>query len=668
MATSLVTMGSASAASASVPENPAPSCVTSDIWLNQLDCTVTYTSTGGEQVFTPPAGVTSVDIELIGGRGASLPFKAGGRGDRLSGSYAVSSSTPLYVYVGGAGSAGSGGYNGGGAPGDDHGMGRKAGGGGATDIRTLPESDDGSLASRIAVAGGGGGAAALAAGGDAGQPGEPTALSPTSSGEAGTQSAGGAGGSASLFNAGAPGTLGAGGAGGDFVAPGAEAGGGGGGGGLYGGGGGMSNGFGAGGGGSSLVPSGWQQELSGASAVARFSYRVPIQAVAISAPVVPALQAAAVTVTASTALPGHSASFAHRVTSMEVMSAIGPGTQPSDVTCTTSSCTSSRAGTYLMQAVFGAWPGPASFSLNFLPLIQSIDFAGDTIGVQQPKQLVATASSGLPVTLTLDSGPCALVGNTLTANDLGTCNVTAKQAGANPYLPASSVTRAFTTEPVSLVASSDPQALTATAGVAYSFPVELQNAQGAPVDPQPVIDYSFDPECDFGADNVATRAGSCEVTATVRGSTSLTTTFTVEVVAAEVAALAITPSATSVRQGGSLTFAITGEDAYGNPVDTSAATLTSSVASDQISGWTVSFPHASPHVITARLGSVTASVSIEVIAATQPAVPPADKPTGLSNTGQTEGVGTMTVAAALALLVLGATLILVRRKTGNTGC
>jgi hypothetical protein len=82
----------------------------------------------------------------------------------------------------------------------------------------------------------------------------------------------------------------------------------------------------------------------------------------------------------------------------------------------------------------------------------------------------------------------------------------------------------------------------------------------------------------------------------------------------------------------------------------------------------VSFPHASPHVITATLGSVTASVSIEVIAATQPTMPPTDKPTGLSNTGQAGGIGIMTAAAAIALLVLGAALILVRRKTGNTGC
>ena len=205
--------------------------------------------------------------------------------------------------------------------------------------------------------------------------------------------------------------------------------------------------------------------------------------------------------------------------------------------------------------------------------------------MQQPTQLTATASSGLPVSYTLDSGPCTLQGSLLTANGNGSCNVTASQTGGNPYTAAQNVTRTFDVTPVHLVVSTDPAALTATAGVAYTFPVELQNEQGVPVTPWPTIDYSFGPECDFNSGHIATRAGECDVTATVRGSTTLTTTFTVT-----------------------------------------------------------------------------------VIAATQPAMPPAEKPTGLSNTGQAEGTGAMTAAAALALIVLGAALILVRRKTGSTGC
>lgn len=583
MAASLIAGVGVTAAAADLPANPAANCAVNEALPTHLSCTVSYASTGAEQTFTTPAGVTSIDVELIGGAGGNSVFKGGGRGERIVGSYAVSSGTPLYVYVGGNGSNASGGFNGGGSPGVPVGSARQAGGGGATDIRTLPAADAGSLASRVAVAGGGGGAA-FGQGGDAGQPGSGSDSSPGGGGAA-TQSAGGAGGAYSTYNSGAPGTLGAGGAGGDYVPPGAPAGGGGGGGGYYGGGGGVGTISGGGGGGSSLVPSGWQQGLSADAPVARFSYDVPIAAVEVSAPQVAALQSTQVTATARALAPGHSADVTSRIVSVQATGSQHPDLQASDVTCTGTSCTSIRAGHYIARAEFGQWRGPVDFALAFTLLGQSIDFSGSTINVQQPTQLTATASSGLPVSYTLDSGPCTLQGSLLTANGNGSCNVTASQTGGNPYTAAQNVTRTFDVTPVHLVVSTDPAALTATAGVAYTFPIELQNEQGVPVTPWPTIDYSFGPECDFNSGHIATRAGECEVTATVRGSTTLTTTFTVT-----------------------------------------------------------------------------------VIAATQPAMPPAEKPTGLSNTGQAEGTGAMTAAAALALIVLGAALILVRRKTGSTGC
>ena len=73
VATSLAAFGGATAAAASVPENPAPNCAASDTSPNQLSCTVTYANTGTEQVFTAPAGVTGVEVELIGARGGSAP-------------------------------------------------------------------------------------------------------------------------------------------------------------------------------------------------------------------------------------------------------------------------------------------------------------------------------------------------------------------------------------------------------------------------------------------------------------------------------------------------------------------------------------------------------------------------------------------------------------------
>ncbi len=428
-------------------------------------------------------------------------------------------------------------------------------------------------------------------------------------------------------------------------------------------GGGLSNDYGSGAGGSSLVPAGGSRTTSNDAPAAHIAYQVPVTAVAASTPQAPALQSTSFTATASTGLPGHSASATEKIASVSIVGALAPEAQASDVSCIVATCTSTKAGWYTAQVSFGNWwPSTLYADLGFTQLGQTIDFATSTLNVQQPTLLTATATSGLPVSYTLDSGPCTLQGSTLTANDNGSCSVTASQAGGNPYTAAQNVTRTFDVTPVALIASTDPAALTATAGVAYAFPVVLQDAQGAPVSPQPVIDYSFEPGCGFNSDRIATRAGSCEVTATVRGSTSLTTTFTVDVVAADLAQLEITPSATSVPQGGSLTFAVAGKDAFGNPVDTSGVTLSSSVASDQISGLTVSFPHASPHVITARIGSVTASVSIEVIANSVPNVKLTDSATGLSNTGQADGVVTMMAAAALALMALGAGLILVHKS------
>jgi hypothetical protein len=237
--------------------------------------TMTFQSTGAEQTFTVPAGVTSVYVVAIGGPGGTglgTGGGSGGKGAKTAADVAVTPAETLYVEVGGAGgnAAGivpaAGGFNGGGVgptcgPCDGGG-----GGGGASDIRTVSAagSESSSLESRLIVAGGGGGgggegSVAGGAGGAAGHPGLPSLSSCTGpcGGGAGTTSAGGSGG---LSGSGCPedgsdGVLGVGGAG-----AGGGTGecndGGGGGGGLYGGGGGGAGitgaqGTGGGGGGSS---------------------------------------------------------------------------------------------------------------------------------------------------------------------------------------------------------------------------------------------------------------------------------------------------------------------------------------------------------------------------------------------------------------------------------
>jgi hypothetical protein len=58
--------------------------------------------------------------------------------------------------------------------------------------------------------------------------------------------------------------------------------------------------------------------------------------------------------------------------------------------------------------------------------------------------LVAQASSGLPVTFAVTSGPATVSGNTLTITGVGSITVTASQAGNSNFAAATSVSRTFT--------------------------------------------------------------------------------------------------------------------------------------------------------------------------------------------------------------------------------
>ena len=246
--------------------------------------TCTFASTGLEDTFLVPDGVSTIHVVATGAPGAPsvfTPTSPGGLGAQVSGDLAVTPGDTLYVNVGGAptfvadtcfagngGNACVGGFNGGGSGGRFAG-----GGGGASDVREISRAEAGSLDSRLIVAGGGGGAgpnatcaatgtrnpggAGGAAGFDGGDGGSCGPVAGGTGGDAGGQSAGGAGGRPH----GQSGSLGLGGNAGGST-------GGGGGGGYYGGGSGgeaqtviidsvpYQAPAGGGGGGSNLVPTG----------------------------------------------------------------------------------------------------------------------------------------------------------------------------------------------------------------------------------------------------------------------------------------------------------------------------------------------------------------------------------------------------------------------------
>ena len=202
--------------------------------------TKTFSYTGGQQVFTVPAGVSQITADVYGAQGGTVNSNAGGLGGYAHGNMTVTPGQTLYIYVGGHPTSTTGGFNGGG-----NGYGSYAeGGGGGSDIR----SGGTALSNRIIVAGGGGGATYswTTSGGTGGGlfGGSGTSSNGTTqAGNGGTQSSGGT--PETTYNEGTAGTLGQGG-----TAASANNDDGGGGGGYYGGGGG---GAGGGGGGSGYV-------------------------------------------------------------------------------------------------------------------------------------------------------------------------------------------------------------------------------------------------------------------------------------------------------------------------------------------------------------------------------------------------------------------------------
>ena len=140
-------------------------------------------------------------------------------------------------------------------------------------------------------------------------------------------------------------------------------------------------------------------------------------------------------------------------------------------------------------------------------------------------------------------------------------------------------------------------------------------------------------------------AGVHTVTATIG---SVTGTLTITVLAGPVDDVSLVLSSLTVAQGGTLTFEVWSVDAYGNKIAnvTGSVVVTSDVSTDVVSGATVAFPHASPHVLTATFGAFSASVTVQVLAT-------------LAVTGVD---ASLPLLIAIAALVFGGGLLLWRRS------
>ena len=140
---------------------------------------VDFSYTGGEQTFTVPSNVLSLDLKVWGAQGGDgTKTDSGGKGGYSYGKLSVKPGDKLYIIVGGkgekkAGGGASGGYNGGGKSGTGDAA-TTGGGGGATDIRYKGNQ----TSNRVIVAGGGGGAVYTTAG-KAGGGGSSAGVEPT---------------------------------------------------------------------------------------------------------------------------------------------------------------------------------------------------------------------------------------------------------------------------------------------------------------------------------------------------------------------------------------------------------------------------------------------------------------------------------------------------------
>ncbi|MDN4472142.1 hypothetical protein [Demequina zhanjiangensis] len=133
------------------------------------------------------------------------------------------------------------------------------------------------------------------------------------------------------------------------------------------------------------------------------------------------------------------------------------------------------------------------------------------------------------------------------------------------------------------------------------------------------------------------------------------------------------PPATTVDDGGSLTFSVAAQDHLGTPIDASAATVSSSNTADTVDGMTVTFHEPGTRTITVAYatGSTSTSVTVptpELLPLSAPATAPAqtvatEQRDALAATGVSSTVQAL-LGAGSVLVVGGISLLLMQRRHG----
>lgn len=248
-------------------------------------------------------------------------------------------------------------------------------------------------------------------------------------------------------------------------------------------------------------------------------------------------------------------------------------------------------------------------------LFQSIDDNEDPLPADQSATYIVTDSTGAP------APSVVIAGASLTFPDPGEYVV--RGTSTAPGFERLTASAPIRVEQAPGFTETVPPV--ATSGVPFSFSIVTTGY------PQPDLTLTGDlpPGLTFADGAIAgtpTRAGDYTVNATAMNSVSTTNRdLTIHVSPGVPTSLVLAlPDDAIAEQGGNVALQITGTDAYGQTSDASAlVTLTSDVATDVISGATVTFAHASPHTITATLTSdptITATLLIEVVPLIEPSL------------------------------------------------
>jgi len=303
------------------------------------------------------------------------------------------------------------------------------------------------------------------------------------------------------------------------------------------------------------------------------------------------------------------------------------------------------------------------------PAIVSADPADGVVGFAYSHTFVATGGGTMTYTVTSGALPSglSLVGGVLSGTPTAAGSSTFEVTASNGV--GSDAVESYTIEVVTVptISGTPP---TATVDIIYAYTPTLGGSgpfavaltagalpTGLTVDPS-TGEISGEP---LGVPGTY----SFTLTVSTPGAPSATWATAIElehgdpsnIVAIQAGGQTVAPGGTlHVDVGESLTFAVTGADFSGNQFDiTSDVVLTSDVASDVVTGSTIEFPTASPHVITVQWtgGPLVADVTVEV-AAEDATAAGTEAAAELGATGA-DPVGWLVSAAAL--LLLGAVLV-----------